>query len=118
MKNSRDKYAIDNYSFSNIDNLEGCSEEFVLCPNCKNYGHRHYYLNSQHQSKTEIQCITVITHGHFALKKNTKIPLLDVGRNLWCNIKRTMIPKSECNVRYVLPRENNLPYWLLEKLNE
>lgn len=99
------KYTVDNYDYSRICNFPGCEEATEICRKCfertggkEILGHRHEHLKliqttykgkktkRYEETAEDIKVTIKIMHGHFALKKGTKIPELDTGRNLMCKV--------------------------------
>lgn len=94
------KYTVDNYDYSRICNNPKCKKEAEVCPKCLErtgkeiLGHRREHLKMRktkhgkmyEETATDIKVAIKIVHTDFALRKGTKIPEPDTGRNVWCKI--------------------------------
>lgn len=121
-----EKYNYDNFIFTKTCQLgDQCKEHIVKCLDKKciksgirghKYGHYGYYINSDKQTVERIEIILVVKHAHFVISKITLESELDKGRNIWCEVNRLMIPKTECEITYRLPRNKPIPQWIRDKL--
>jgi hypothetical protein len=110
------RYQPTDYSYSKIDNVKDCNSEIVKCPVCGNFAHVSFHCNTNVVTKDTIEIRPAYMHTHFILKKNTKIPLLDEGRNVWCYGERFIGEKKEwVNETYKIKSRKELPGWLWDR---
>lgn len=122
-----DIYDPKKYAFSDIDQNTRCTNtNIVICPKCKAKGHPKMYIDSarkgtNHNNGVEmIGADQIIHHGHFILDLKTLVHTDAVkhkGRNVWCVIKKGMIPLSDCKISYTYVGRK-LPHWARKRFDE
>jgi hypothetical protein len=120
------KNRVEKYDYDIICNLPKCNEEIVDCTRCleqdgkRRPAHRHIWINPTTVRVKEDKVVIdeQMIHGHFCLRKGTKVPVLDEARNCKCKTKsREVSLKKFCVQRWVLKPEyrKEKPIWLMDE---